>query len=237
MKIIKTEKYAKIIVAQKMYNPDDPMNPSTFEEMAEPFDPNMVNLPTLTDDDAVQHLPQDDETVIQEPQSLDETPELEGYPELGTAFAVMRWSAQNKEVVRIEYGTDHGKRLIRDVEPHGMFFAKTTGRTVVVTFDENAQDVRSYIVNNILDWKFTGAKFEPKFNFSQTRRNFVRRLKRRKSRNNRSLKMTDTIRELTNVANSLDHAGHIKLAAKLDRTTQNIVRTKKAQYIGVQGIG
>jgi len=47
-------------------------------------------------------------------------------------------------------------------------------------YKEQIGDVRSFIGSNISNYIFTGQTFEPKFNFSTERRNYMRRQRRRK---------------------------------------------------------
>jgi len=220
MKKIVTKKY-KILMGQRFYDPDapdlesdlleiDPLEPVDIDvnagEEDELYDSAMnaddlgvvdekeLDLPTITQDeledntDYIEDKDQEAETIGSEEENMTEP---EGYPEFNTVFQAIRWAKQNNETVRINYVTINGANIIRDVEPHGDFFARTTSRRSVVCWDSTVGDIRSYIIDKIIPnanfekgYKFTGEQFSKKFNFSQSRKNFLKRLKRRKVENN-----------------------------------------------------
>jgi len=126
----------------------------------------------------------------------DEQEEAEKYPEFGTILQAFRWAKENKKVIRIYYYTVKGTYLIREIEPHGDFWARTTLKRVLVTWDETAERMgatanggipfaRAYRLENVDKYEFTGEDFEPKFNFSQGRRNYTRRLRRKRNKKER----------------------------------------------------
>lgn len=73
------------------------------------------------------------------------------------------YAEENSEVMRISYTTQHGAGIERDVEPHGIFQAETTGNRILVTWDQTVGDIRAYILENIKTFAFKGERFEPKF--------------------------------------------------------------------------
>lgn len=185
MKTIFTKYGLSLVVAQKMYNPDnfeDPLDMSEYD--FEDYENEELN--TYTQEDFENKLQDNIEEDLQEDQVKDEflkdEEQAENYPSFGSTFQAMRWAKQNNEVVKISYTTLSGVGLIREVEPHGDFFARTTKNRIIATWDRNASDIRSFIVENISGYVFVGEKFNPKFNFSTTRKNYIRRLRRRKSR-------------------------------------------------------
>lgn len=91
-----------------------------------------------------------------------EQPEFQ-YPSFGNVFDAVEWAEQNNEVMRISYTTDKGTGVIRDIEPHGSFHAKSTNRQILVTFDESVGDVRAFIMTNIGAFSFVGERFAKKF--------------------------------------------------------------------------
>ena len=140
--------------------------------------------PDDLDDLAEDRLEEEGET------ETDEIIEPEGYPEFSSVLQALRWAKHNNETVRINYVTLKGTNLVRDVEPHGDFFAQTTRRRNVAVWDDTIGGIRTYIVDNIVQsgdypkgYKFVGEKFSPKFNFSRSRKNYRRRLRR--MRNNK----------------------------------------------------
>ena len=186
MKVIATKSYLRSIEAQMLYDPDNPEEPIDLYD-AETFDIEMTEdtqgLPTITQEDAMGKIErgadedEDEDEEIEELPEIDETG-IEEYPTFPSVFQALRWAKQNKETIRIEYRCKSGRTITRDVEPHGDFYARTTHRRIFVTFDEQVNDVRSFIGSNILDYMFTGQQFEPKFNFSVERRNYMRRRRR-----------------------------------------------------------
>jgi len=186
MKVIATSNYLKIIEAQTLYDPDSPEEPldmydaKTFD-IEVPEDETMgEGLPTLTPEDVMDQMEEGEEEVEEELPEIDEE-KIQEYPTFPSVFQALRWAKQNKEVIRIEYTCKSGRAITRDVEPHGDFYARTTHRRISVTFDEQIGDVRSFIVSNISNYIFTGQTFEPKFNFSTERRNYMRRQRRRQT--------------------------------------------------------
>jgi len=195
MKVIATSNYLKLIKAQMLYDPDSPDEPldmydaQTFDIEA-PIDETQTDgLPTLTPEDAMGKIEkgmEDEEVEVDELPEIDEEKAQE-YPAFPSVFQALRWAKQNKEVLRIEYTCKSGRAITRDVEPHGDFYARTTHRRIFVTFDEQIGDVRSFIGSNISNYIFTGQTFEPKFNFSTERRNYMRRRRRNKQPFKRTL--------------------------------------------------
>ena len=102
------------------------------------------------------------------------------YPKFSSLFQAIRWAKENKEVIRIYYRCLSGRFIIRDVETHGDFWAKTTSRRILVTYDETINDIRGFIVDNIEKYDFKGEKFSLKFNFSRSRKNYKARIRHRK---------------------------------------------------------
>jgi len=165
---------------------------NTYDEMLDvdsEIDETMEEgLQTITPE----NLEEMQEEEIEDDPSINEDPtavEPEGYPEFSSLFQALRWAKQNNETIRINYRTLHGTNIIRDVEPHGDFYAKTTHRRNIAVWDQTIGGIRTYILENILPdanfpngYKFTGEKFSPKFNFSRERKNLKRRLRRRKNR-------------------------------------------------------
>jgi predicted DNA-binding transcriptional regulator YafY len=183
MKVINTKSYQKLLLAQQIYDPEDTEEPLDLNQ-EETFKPEeglgTTGVQTLTPED-FEGKSQDEiaEENIQEPVPTEEPP---GYPKFLTPFQALRWAKHNNEVVRISYVTLSGKSIVRDVEPVGDFFAKTTGRRNLAVWDQNVGDIRTYIIAGIQNYQFKGEKFSPKFNFSQRRKNYKRRLRRRKNR-------------------------------------------------------
>tara|TARA_Y100000310_G_C20659738_1_gene804048 strand:+ start:968 stop:1897 length:930 start_codon:yes stop_codon:yes gene_type:complete len=84
-------------------------------------------------------------------------------PEFGSIFQAINWGKANSQTMVIKYKTLKGNVIVRNVEPHDLFFARTTRRQIMVTFDKKVGAPRSFIVMNILEYSFDGTSFVPKF--------------------------------------------------------------------------
>lgn len=170
---ISTNKYAEMVsnpemdVGVPIGPPENEINdqqnlpiidPSTLGEILEDsFDQNADSGEALEDTGIKP------ETGLEEPQTEEVQEPKKEYPVFSTAFEATEWAEQNGEVIRINYTTKKGRFLVRDVEPHGKFHAKSTQRQILVTFDETVGDIRAFIVSNIANWAFVGKHFDKKF--------------------------------------------------------------------------
>jgi uncharacterized membrane protein (UPF0127 family) len=89
--------------------------------------------------------------------------DLQRYPKFSSFFEALKWAFQNNEVIRISYMCISGRKIVRDVEPHGLFKSRKSGRQVLITFDRNAGEPRSFIVMKVNQYSFIGRKFQKKF--------------------------------------------------------------------------
>jgi len=205
MKVIRTQNYERLKLAQQIVDWDNldapplnlekdvewfPQQGQEAEPQAQKIEPqndiprrwvNVSDIPQvdeLGEDELKQTIPEEE---------FEQTQEPEGLPVFGSMFQALRWAKENKQVIRISYRCLSGTQIIRDVEPHGDFWAKTTSRRILVTFDETVGAIRGFIINNIGQYKLTGEKFNLKFNFSQTRKNYKSRIRYRKNRKNRGI--------------------------------------------------
>jgi uncharacterized membrane protein (UPF0127 family) len=95
-------------------------------------------------------------------QKQDEIPKKD-YPQFPNQLAALKFAKDNLEVVRIKYITKKGVQLVRDVEPHGDFFSDSTHKSILVVYDETIQGIRSFIIENIIEYSFLNRKFNKKF--------------------------------------------------------------------------
>jgi len=118
----------------------------------------------LQDPDAFENYPENLDIDVERHQ--DEEPEgpKQDYPSFSSIEEALKWADFNNEVIWIDYITKSGIN-IRNVEPHGIYMANT-GNNLLVTFDENVNDIRSFIIKKIKDFKFLGRRFNDKFIFS-----------------------------------------------------------------------
>ncbi len=100
---------------------------------------------------------------VPQDQPQEQPQEEKKYPQFSNAYQAMDWAEHDNEVVRISYTSKKGRQITRDIEPHGSFHSESTGRQILVTFDETVGDVRAFIIHNISQWAFVGKKFNKKF--------------------------------------------------------------------------
>lgn len=87
------------------------------------------------------------------------------YPKFQSFFDALKWSFQNNEVIKINYTCLSGFNITRDVEPHGVFKSRKSGRQVLITYDRNVNAPRSFIIMNVKNYSFIGRKYNKKFIF------------------------------------------------------------------------
>jgi hypothetical protein len=87
----------------------------------------------------------------------------EDIPQFNSIFQAINWGKEKGQTMLIRYKTLKGNIINREVEPHALFFAKTTRRQVMATFDKKVGAPRSFVVMNILEYSFNGISFSPKF--------------------------------------------------------------------------
>ena len=84
-------------------------------------------------------------------------------PRFTSVFQAINWGKEKGQTMLIRYKTLKGNIIDREVEPHALFFAKTTRRQIMATFDKKVGAPRSFVVMNILEYSFNGVSFNPKF--------------------------------------------------------------------------
>jgi uncharacterized membrane protein (UPF0127 family) len=94
------------------------------------------------------------------------TPEPEevgvSVPKFDSIFDALRWSMANLQVMRITYKTVKGHTVTKDIEPHKVFFSRSSKRQVLKAYDETADHASQYIIMNIVSYGFPGRKFAPR---------------------------------------------------------------------------
>lgn len=167
MKIIYSKKYREIIQSQTMVDWDEPeAGPANVEDF---FDKDEANLPVIREEDLGGILEDNQEIgedvvpegapVAQEPQ-----PAIpEEVSEFRNQYEALDWAEQNRQVVRMSYTTKRGINITREIEPHGQFYASTTHRTILVTYDRTVGAIRAFIMRNISNLDFLGEQFKKKF--------------------------------------------------------------------------
>jgi len=169
MKVIKTKYYNKKVLAQRIYNPDIESPDKFNDRNYELFDKDDIALPEMTEEDVGDKIPLADD-IEEKAIDIDKVQPIEedqnDYPKFGNAFDAIRYAIDNKEIIRIHYTCKSGIFIIRDIEPHGWFNARTTGNLIVVSWDRDVNWYRAFIIlPNIQKYEWHGDLFEPKFRF------------------------------------------------------------------------
>jgi uncharacterized membrane protein (UPF0127 family) len=175
---------SNIKFVKAMKSAQQSLNQNPMPQAIEQAKPQEVQppLPTLTPEQIMEALEDSfdeqeykeklpTEEVPEEPQ-IPEEPEIEEepvpvpeeeFPDFATPQQALLWAQQNHQVVHIWYTTKGGRDIEREIEPHGLFTAKSTGNQILVTFDETVGSIRAFILNNVLFHQFVGKEFQPKF--------------------------------------------------------------------------
>lgn len=83
-------------------------------------------------------------------------------PKFDSIFDALRWSMANLQVMRVTYKTVKGHVVTKDIEPHKVFFSRSSKRQVLKAYDETADHASQYIIMNIVSYGFPGRKFAPR---------------------------------------------------------------------------
>jgi uncharacterized membrane protein (UPF0127 family) len=153
---------------EAMQNPDE-VEQSDYEGIDEDED-DLEEVEDFSINQAVEDL--DNDTAVESPARSGIVPTvgvLETPPKFNNIFEALRWSGQNRQVIRITYKTKKGHIITRDIEPYKVFFSRKSGRQVLKSFDETSSKPRFYIIMNISSFGFPGRKFVPKFIFNNRR--------------------------------------------------------------------
>jgi hypothetical protein len=250
--------YAQSIPAQDIYDFDDALE-ENFQTID--WDEREQNLPEITEDEVTGYLADDFEEEIQEDierQNLKEQePEVpleitdEEIPEFDTTLDAVNWAIENNKVVRINYitqgnlprggrklkreiGLPAGSHITRIVEPHHVFTAGT-GNNLTVTYDRSIRGIRAYIVDNIVNYVFTGKNFRKRMRVLPGQDNSGK-IKPKNTINKKVKPMNNEIFEqLETVGNILENKGLVKSASIVTNSMKTLLQVKTSQYVGVQG--
>jgi uncharacterized membrane protein (UPF0127 family) len=100
--------------------------------------------------------------VVVTPVSAPAKQDVINIPKFGNIFEALRWSISNNQVMRVTYHTQKGHTVTKDIEPHRVFFSRSSKRQVLKAYDETADHPSQYIIMNIVSYGFPGRKFMPK---------------------------------------------------------------------------
>jgi len=146
----------------------------------------------------------------------------EELPEFKSTSDAMSWAQDNNRIVRINYITKKGNDLTRLVEPHGQFFAKTTGNNILVVFDQTIGDIRAFIIDSVVNFVISKEKFTPKFRVIS-------------NRGLKNMANTTIFNNLKNIGDDLDNLKMSKQSMIVTNIMQSFLNIKTAQYVGIQG--
>lgn len=96
-------------------------------------------------------------------QSTDPSPSQITPPIFTNMKDALNWAIGNNQTMLIEYMTQKGNIIKREIEPHGMHFSENSRRQVVVCWDEIMGSPRNYFMMKILRYSFPGRTFNKKF--------------------------------------------------------------------------
>lgn len=223
------KKKAQYAPAKNIYNFFDDKNDEELNPNVVDFDKlENEQLPEIKFDDINYYLAdnfQEEKTFDEELSDNIEAPITftdDELPEFKSTEEALNWAAQNNQVVRINYTTKKGIDLTRIVEPHAIFFADT-GNMIVVTYDRSVQDIRAYIVQNILNYIFTGKEYK-------NRMKIIPGMKKEK------IAMKNNVfKNFKEIQNDLEKLGLSKSAEIVKKSMTNLSKIKTAQYTGAQG--
>ena len=129
------------------------------------YDQLYSDVPIIQEDEIGQYIAdnfEDEEIFDEEAISNPDVPiEItdEELPEFKDTTEALNYAISKNEVIRINYVTKKGIDLTRIIEPHHIYMAET-GNLLVVTYDRSVRRIRAYIINNILNYIFTGKNFK-----------------------------------------------------------------------------
>jgi len=139
----------------------------------------------------------------------------EDIPAFGNSVGAINYAVKNNKVLKIDYNTKKGIKLTRYIEPHLVYNSKK-GDLIVVTYDRSVRDIRSFIVNNIVNYTFTGKDFKERMKVIPKKEKGIET-------------MSNVNDKLTKVAMELKEKGLVKSSIVVE-DVKNVI--KEAQYTG-----
>ena len=207
-----------------------------YEERQNTIDYDLLEkrLPVVNEEEVANYVVDDieDENSLQqineeaiEQQDVNQAPlEMtdEELPDFANTRDALRWAVDNDKVVRINYRTKKGINIARIVEPHNLSFAGETGNLIVVTYDRSARGIRAFIVDNILNYIFTGKEFKKRMRIMPVNKE-------------KDIMENNIFANLRDIGDTLDKKGLKKSGEVITGVMQDVLQIKKAQYVGIQG--
>jgi hypothetical protein len=199
-------------------------------------------LPVIKEDDIFEYMAEnfeEDKLIDDIPEEAPIPDEPDDTPEFSNSLDAMQWAIENNKVVRINYitqggGRGRGRKLKREmnlptgaaitriVEPHHLFQAGT-GNLIVVTWDRSIRGIRAFIVDNIVNYIFTGNDFRERMRIIPGNEKGKIAMK------------NDIFINLKNIGDELQNSGLYESEKVVTTAMKNLLNIKTSQYLGIQG--
>jgi len=146
-----SQKTAQVVPDEELEDVEpEVISPEKEEEpILEKEKPEAISTPVAPEEVAPVAAPESEEAGI-------------SIPKFDSIFDALRWSMTNLQVMRVTYKTVKGHVVTKDIEPHKVFFSRSSKRQVLKAYDETADHASQYIIMNIVSYGFPGRKFAPR---------------------------------------------------------------------------
>ena len=146
-----SQKTAQVVPDEELEDVEpEVVSPEKEEEpILEKEKPEAISTPVAPEEVAPVAAPESEEAGI-------------SVPKFDSIFDALRWSMANLQVMRVTYKTVKGHVVTKDIEPHKVFFSRSSKRQVLKAYDETADHASQYIIMNIVSYGFPGRKFAPR---------------------------------------------------------------------------
>ena len=146
-----SQKTAQVVPDEELEDVEpEVVSPEKEEEpILEKEKPEAISTPVAPEEVAPVAAPESEEAGI-------------SIPKFDSIFDALRWSMANLQVMRVTYKTVKGHVVTKDIEPHKVFFSRSSKRQVLKAYDETADHASQYIIMNIVSYGFPGRNFAPR---------------------------------------------------------------------------
>jgi len=210
--------------------PEEQINNNiAFDDTLEQIRSQPVDYEQIATDEIDQEILQEQEEQINEEEQEAIEEQL---PEFSDNASAIQYAIDNNLVMVIDYiaqgqpgrknkirlKRESGVNLHRIIEPHYVFVAPTTGNAVVTTYDRSVRKIRSFIIDNITNYEFSGKEFRPRIRIID-----------------KGVNSMNNFEKLQSVGNALEKHGSVKEANVITSYMQRLLNIKTAQYLSIQG--
>jgi hypothetical protein len=219
-------KNAQTDLLKNLYDIEEEFEDTEFNPEVIDYDKlEQGEAPVIDEVEALNYVADDfeDDVVVEDAEEY--TPPIDvddDVPRFGNTANALNWAVANNKVLRINYVTEKGADITRIVEPHALI-TPNTGNLIVVTYDRSVRNIRAFIVNNILNYIFTGNEFRERIR--------VQPSEKRKM----SMKNNNIFENLKKIGDELEEKKLIKSADIVTGSMKKMLDIKTAQYVGLQG--